>query len=124
MTAAVVALNRTAEVINEMTPVDAPNKNVIYRERLEKFLESLNGKFVSMDFFTKSNRLRTINGRFRVRRYVKGTQVIPMRKRYDLSYVVIYEVPKPNTGVEGGYRNVNLATVVAVRANGIEYDIV
>ena len=125
MTATVIALNRTAEAINEMTSTNPnPNPFVIHSTKLEKFLRRLNGKIVTIDFHKKSGEIRTINGRLGVRKHVKGVRGWSMSRRTDVAYVTIYEMPKPNTGVEGGYRNVNLASVLSVRTKGLEYDVI
>jgi len=106
-------------------PVTVKAENpVIYREKLLKFLETLNGKIVTVDFWTKTGRVRTLNGRLGVRKYVKGVRGWDMASRPDLTYIIMYEMPKPNTNVKGGYRNVDLTSVMAIRTKGVEYDIV
>lgn len=102
--------------------VDYKQNNVILREKLLRFLESLNGKFVSIDFHKKSGSIRTLNGRMGVRKHVKGIRW-SINDRMDLPYVCIYEVSKPGTGIAGGYRNVDISGILSIRANGTEYEI-
>lgn len=88
----------------------------ITREKLLIFLQSLNGQFISIDFIKKDGTFRTLNGRLGVKRHAQGKA--SDIHHLDSPYICVYEVPKPKTGVSGGYRYVNLHTIIAIRAAG------
>jgi len=105
----------TALKVREQT-VKRASEPVIYREKLMRFLESLNGKIVSIDFHKLSGEFRTVNGRMGVRKYTKGVKQ-SVNDRTDLPYVCIYEMPTPRTYTKGGYRNVDISSIIVIRAN-------
>ena len=98
----------------------------IYREKVQNFLENLNGRMFSVDYFKQDGTIRTLNGRLAVKRHCKGTGRNPA-ERDDLPYITVWETPKPQDPNRDGrkrYRNLNLASVQAIRANGVEFDVI
>ena len=88
----------------------------VTREKLDKLLTDQKGKFFSVKFVKKDGTLRSSNGRFGVKKYLKGG--INKVTRYDNTYDTTFDVQVM------GYRTINLHTIVSVRANKAEYTVV
>lgn len=98
--------------------IKAPRTNAeLQRVHLERYLRSLEGRFVGIDFVKQDGSLRKLNGRLGVRQYAK-TDAPATTAALDLPYVVLYDVQ------QGGYRAVNLATVSAVRAENTNFTVI
>lgn len=88
----------------------------VTREKLDKLLTDQNGKFFTVKFVKKDGTLRQSNGRFGVKKYLKGgTNKVT---RYDNTYDTTFDVKVM------GYRTINLHTIVSVRANNTEYTVI
>ena len=74
-------------------------------------LKASNGKFVTVTFVKKDGTLRTLNGRLRVIKHLKGgvSTIDPHQ------YTVVYDV------VNKGYRAVNNSTIQSVTLGGLVY---
>ena len=91
-------------------------KMYVTREKLDKLLTDQNGKFFTVKFVKKDGTLRQSNGRFGVKKYLKGgTNKVT---RYDNTYDTTFDVKVM------GYRTINLHTIVSVRANNTEYTVI
>jgi len=96
----------------------------IMQEKLTTLLGT--GKMVSVDFVKQDGTIRTINGRVGVAKYTKGTGRNPAA-RLDTPYITFWEAPKPQDEQREGqrrYRNVNLNSILSIRANGAEWVVV
>lgn len=69
-------------------------------------------KFISVSFLKKDGTPRTINGRLRVKRYLKGGDNPNTRND---AYLIIYSMR------DKGYRTINLDSVFRIAASGKEY---
>lgn len=96
----------------------------IMQEKLTILLGS--GKMVSIDFVKQDGTIRTINGRVGVAKYTRGTGRNPAA-RLDTPYITFWETPKPQDAQRNGqrrYRNVNLTSIMTIRADGAEWVVV
>lgn len=88
-------------------------KMYVTREKLDKLLTDQAGKFFTVTFIKKDGTVRKSNGRFGVKKYLKGgTNKVT---RYDNTYDTTFDVQVM------GYRTINLHTITSVRANNCEY---
>ncbi len=86
---------------------------ILARVKIGELLDNNGHKFVSVQFRKKSGEWRTMNGRFKVTRHLRGgvnKVVAPWN-----AYKTIYDVQSK------GYRTLNLDTVSCVRAGGVDY---
>jgi len=86
---------------------------VVKRVKIESILNSNGHKFVTVQFRKKNGEWRTMNGRFKVTKHLRGgvnKVVAPWN-----AYKTIYDVQAK------GYRTLNLDTVTCVRAGGVDY---
>jgi hypothetical protein len=102
--------------------VPAPKAEVVlaeaslHRVNLHDFLVKQVGRFVTLDFTKVDGADRTLNGRLGVRKHLKGgTNKVAAADR---PYLVVYDVKTK------GYRAVNLATVIEVRAQHTRYTVI
>lgn len=89
--------------------------NEISRFKLEGFLRSQVGRFLTVEFIKKNGENRVLNGQ--VDNRVDGTA-----STLDKPYIVIRDM-KAKSDADDGYRNVNLSTVLSVKVNGITYKV-
>lgn len=89
----------------------------VRRVHVEKILEGSHGRFITVVFTKKDNTERTMNGRFGVRKGVKGTQKTPTAK-IDNPYKVMYDAKIDD------FRHINLETIKEVRMNSTIYRVV
>lgn len=73
------------------------------------FVQSLNGRFVTVDYVKKDGTPRTINGRTGVTKHLKGGEC----RNKNEEALVIYSIK------DKGYRIINLDTVTGIRANNM-----
>jgi hypothetical protein len=81
------------------------------------------GRMASVDFVTKKGKLRTINGRTGVKRYLKGGTSRRKTTPESKGQLIIWETLRPQDKVRDGqkrYRTVTAEQVRAVRADGVE----
>lgn len=71
------------------------------------FINSLNGRFFTVDYILKSGNVRKLNGRTGVIKYLKGG-TNPNKSKLAL---FVWDTRKKD------YRTVNLDTIMAIRAN-------
>jgi len=89
------------------------NRVVIARVKIDEILNKNGHKFVSVQFRKKNGEWRTMNGRFKVTKHLRGgvnKVVAPWN-----AYKTMYDVQAK------GYRTLNLDTVTSVRAGGTDY---
>ena len=86
---------------------------LLSRVKIEDVLNRNGHKFVSVQFRKKNGQWRTMNGRFKVTKHLRGgiNKVVADWN----AYKTIYDVQAK------GYRTINLDTVTAVRAGGVDY---
>lgn len=89
----------------------------IQRTNIRTFLESLHGRIFSVQFVKKNGELRHLTGRLGVYKHVKGTG---RQLGSDQPYITVFEV---NTFEGARYRNVNLNTVLTIKADGETYTV-
>lgn len=77
------------------------------------FINSLNGRFFTVDYVLKSGHIRTLNGRTGVIKYLKGG-TNPNKSNLAL---FVWDTKKKD------YRTVNLDTILAIRANKMVIDV-
>lgn len=88
----------------------------MHRTKLLEFLRSLQGSIFHITWIKKNGNIRSANARMKVKRHLKGTgQSIA---KPDNSYITIWLM-----GNDGGYRTLNLDTVLQVRGYGQIYNI-
>lgn len=87
---------------------------VVRRVHIEKLLESSNGKFITVLFTKKDHTERLMNGRFGVKKGVKGAARKPAAHSGN-PYKTLYDIPK------AGFRMVDLETVREIRMGGVVY---
>lgn len=86
---------------------------LISRVRIDEILNNNGHKFVTVQFRKLNGEWRTMNGRFKVTKHLRGgvnKVVAPWN-----AYKTIYDVQAK------GYRTLNIDTVTCVRAGGIDY---
>ena len=88
-------------------------KVVIKRVKLDAILNSNGHKFVTVQFIKKNGEWRTMNGRFKVVKHLRGG--VNKVMKYDNAYKTIYDIQAK------GYRTLNLDTITCVRAGGTDY---
>lgn len=86
----------------------------VHKTKLAQLFNDLDGRIASVDFIKKDGTFRTMVFRLHVSKYVKGSDKQAVA-RYDTSYVTAFDMTKH------AYRNINLDTVISVRANGLTY---
>ena len=88
----------------------------INRFKLEKAIESTNGKFFSVKFIKKDKSKRNMNCRTSVKKYLKGG----INKTVDISngYKTVYDMQSK------GYRTINLDTIYEFTFQGITYQVI
>ncbi len=86
---------------------------LLSRVKIEDVLNRNGHKFVSVQFRKKNGQWRTMNGRFKVTKHLRGgiNKVVADWN----AYKTIYDVQAK------GYRTINLDTVTTVRAGGVDY---
>jgi len=86
---------------------------LLARVKIEDVLIRNGHKFVTVQFRKKNGEWRTMNGRFKVTKHLRGgtNKVVADWN----AYKTIYDVQAK------GYRTINLDTVTAVRAGGTDY---
>lgn len=110
--------NVVCSITTKVKRVKPPRTNAeLQRVHLERYLRSLEGRFVGIDFVKQDGSSRKLNGRLGVRQYAK-TEAAATTAAFELPYVVLYDVQ------QGGYRNVNLATVSGVRAENTNFTVI
>ena len=87
---------------------------VISRVRLEGFIRRLKGKIFTVEFIKKDKTKRVMNARLGVTSFVKGTG---KPNGLGSSSIKIYDMQKQ------AYRQINLETVTAIRAEGNSYTV-
>lgn len=87
-------------------------KEVVLLERvkLESFVRSMNGKFVTVDYTKLNEAPRTLNGRLGVKSYLKGGS--NKVEAWDRPYLTVFDVQLLQ------YRTVSLDTATEIRAVG------
>lgn len=88
----------------------------ISRFKVVGLLERTNGRLFSAVFTKRNGEVRTLTGRFGVTSKLRGgdnTVVTPERP-----YLTVYDMHKQ------GYRTLNLATLSAIKVNGINYRVI
>lgn len=106
----------SAKVITSASVQTVVTEAQLHRVNLQDFLFKQVGKFVGLDFTKIDGSDRTLNGRLGVRKHLKGgTNTVVADDR---PYLVVYDVNGK------GYRAVNLATVMEVRAQHTRYTII
>ena len=88
----------------------------MHRTKLLEFLRSLQGSIFNITWIKKNGDIRTANARMHVRKHTKGTGKSIAKP--DNSYITIWLM-----GKNGGYRTLNLDTVLQVRGYGRIYNI-
>lgn len=88
----------------------------IHRVNLEGLLRRQDGKFVGIDFVKVDGTQRALNGRLGVKFNLQGG--VNSAISNDRPYLTMFDAKAM------GYRNVNLATVSRVRAQGQEYQVI
>lgn len=83
------------------------NQKVSKANNFRSFINSLNGRFFTVEYTLKSGHVRKLNGRTGVIKYLKGG-VNPNKSKLAL---FVWEVKKRD------YRTVNLDSILAIRAN-------
>ena len=73
--------------------------------------QAAKGQFITVTFVKANGTLRTINGRFGVKRHLKGGKATIDATKY----AIIYSVQ------DKGYRAINRTTIKSVKINGITY---
>ena len=94
-------------------PLEVVNLN---RVNLKKFVEDMDGKFVSVDFLKIDGNKRTLTGRLGVKKFLKGGD--NKVEALDRPYLTMFDVQAM------GYRTVSLDTVSEIRALRKIYKIV
>jgi hypothetical protein len=96
-------------------------QNVISRGKVDKFLDSLGGRIVSVEFIKVDGSKRKMTGRVGVKTGTSGNHNAAFDS--DKPYISFYEMfssdGKPGSVV--GYRCVNLDTISSIKANGQQY---
>ena len=85
----------------------------VNRYKLDKLIQSTNGRIFSCVFIKKDGTIRTMNCRLKVTRYIKGTGK-PISNTSN-SYVTVYDLVKKS------YRVINLETISNLKIGGKEY---
>ncbi len=88
----------------------------MHRTKLLEFLRSLQGSIFHITWIKKNGDIRSANARMKVKRHLKGTGRSIAKP--DNSYITIWLM-----GNNGGYRTLNLDTVLQVRGHGRIYNI-
>ena len=91
------------------------NATVVNRTKLESLLKENGGKFFSVTYKLLSGRVRMLNGRFGVVKYLKGGA--NNVEKLSNPYLVVFDVQKM------GYRTINLATIESVRMLNREFKV-
>ena len=76
---------------------------------LKATINSLNGRFFTVDYLKKDGSENTINGRTGVIKYLKGGT----RTNNNVEALIMYDLKKK------GYRTVNLDTIKGIRCNNM-----
>lgn len=87
---------------------------IIKRVRLEGYIRRLNGKIFTVNFIKKDKTKRKMNARTSVTKYVKGTG---KPNGLSTSCIKVFDMQKH------AYRQINLATVTSIKAEGITYKV-
>ncbi len=91
-------------------------KVIIKRVKIDDILNRNGHKFVTVQFRKLNGEWRTMNGRFKVTKHLRGgTNKVQAPWN---TYKTIYDVQAK------GYRTLNLDTITAVRAGGTDYFVV
>ena len=88
----------------------------IKRSKVEAFLVKLGGAMFGVDFIKLDKSFRSMTARLEVKAALKGGE--NKVEALDRPYLTVYDM------VAKGYRNVNLDTILRVRAQGVVYDVV
>lgn len=72
------------------------------------------GKFFTATFVKKDGSVRTINGRLGVKRHLKGGS---NTKAHLSNYITVYSI------ADKGYRSINTDTLIAIKANGKQFNL-
>lgn len=88
----------------------------IKRSKVEAFLLKLGGAVFGVDFIKKDNSFRSMTARLEVKAAQKGGE--NLTEALDRPYLTVYDM------VASGYRNVNLDTIMRIRAQGKVFDVV
>ena len=89
------------------------NKNKISKTKAVELINNTNGKIFTVTFLNKDNKERTINGRLKVTKNLKGNK----NKAADLGYITMFSMK------DKGYRNVNKQTLISLKTAGSSYQI-
>lgn len=73
------------------------------------FINSLNGRFFTVDYIKKDGSVRTINGRTGVIKYLKGG----VCGNQNIEALITYSIK------DKGYRTINTDSILAIRANNM-----
>jgi hypothetical protein len=78
-----------------------------------------NGTMFTVTFIKKDESVKTLNGRFGVKKHLKGGELgyNPAKK----GLMGCFEV---NNGDKNGYKMINLNTIQTMKVNGIEYNVI
>lgn len=88
----------------------------IHRTRLESFLHSTHGRFITVTFVKVDGSVRVLTGRFGVRRGLKGG--VNKATTHDKPYITIWDARK------SAYRSINLLTVLTIHAQRVHYEVI
>lgn len=93
-----------------------PEVVTLNRVNLKSLIESMHGKFVSIDFVKADGETRTLTGRLGVKAYLAGGQNKVMAD--ERPYLTMFDIQISQ------YRTVNLETVMGMRARGKSYRLI
>lgn len=83
--------------------------NVSKVSNFKAFINSIGGRFFTVDYIKKDGTIRTINGRTGVIKYLKGG----VCGNQNIECLITYSIK------DKGYRTINVDTITGIRANNM-----